>query len=121
VNQFGFTLGGPVWIPKLFNGRDRLFFMSNYEGFRVRQSANTLYTVATPAMRAGDFSALLLGNTPYDPASKTLVNGVQTGSPLAGNLIPAGKFNPVSLKLMRYMKADAVHAAAESRHDEVKQ
>jgi hypothetical protein len=41
-NQFGFTLGGPVWIPKIFNGRDRLFFMSNYEGFRVRQSANTL-------------------------------------------------------------------------------
>jgi hypothetical protein len=102
-NQFGFTLGGPVWIPKIFNGRDRLFFMSNYEGFRVRQSANTLYTVATPAMRSGDFSSLLPTNTLYDPASKTLVNGVQTGSPFLGNIISPSKFNPASLKLMQYL------------------
>jgi len=37
-NQYGFTLGGPVWIPKIYNGRNRLFFMANYKGFKVRQS-----------------------------------------------------------------------------------
>src|SRR5580704_13428504 len=37
-NQYGFTLGGPVWIPKLFNGKNRLFFMSNFEGFKSRQA-----------------------------------------------------------------------------------
>ena len=40
-NQFGFTLGGPVHIPKLINGKDRLFFMANYEGFRLRNQRQT--------------------------------------------------------------------------------
>ncbi|MGH8247135.1 MAG: hypothetical protein ACREUU_11980, partial [Gammaproteobacteria bacterium] len=37
-NQYGFTLGGPVQIPKLFNGRDRLFFMSNFEALKDRKT-----------------------------------------------------------------------------------
>jgi Carboxypeptidase regulatory-like domain len=103
-NQYGFTLGGPIWIPKVFNGRDKLFFMSNYEGYRVRQSSNNLYTVATPAMRAGDFSSLLPNNNViYDPSTKTLINGVQTGTPFAGNIIPQSKINPVSVKLYQYL------------------
>src|SRR5215472_13254612 len=57
-NQFGFTLGGPVRIPKLFNGRNRLFFMSNYEGFRSRQTLTNFATTLTPAMRNGDFSTI---------------------------------------------------------------
>jgi len=48
-NQYGFTLGGPVWIPKLFNGKDKLFFMANYEGFKLRQQAQTVYTTAPAA------------------------------------------------------------------------
>ena len=102
-NQFGFTLGGPVWIPKLFNGRDKLFFLSNYEGFRVRQSVNALFTVPTPAMRSGNFSSLLPGNQLYDPSTKTLINGVPGGTPFPGNIIPTGKINPVSIKLMQYL------------------
>ena len=43
-NQYGYTLGGPVWIPKLFNGKNRMFFMSNYEGFKLRQQTQTVYT-----------------------------------------------------------------------------
>src|ERR1039457_2102551 len=41
-NQYGYTLGGPVWIPKLFNGKNRMFFMSNYEGFNLRQQTQTV-------------------------------------------------------------------------------
>ena len=102
-NQFGFTLGGPIWIPKLFNGRDKLFFVSNYEGFRVRQSINALFTVPTPAMRSGNFSSLLPGNQLYDPSTKTLINGVPAGTPFPGNIIPPGKINPASIKLMQYL------------------
>ena len=57
-NQYGFELDGPVRIPKLFNGRDRLFFMANYEAFRQRRNFNGIYTVPTAAMFGGDFSGL---------------------------------------------------------------
>jgi hypothetical protein len=100
-NQYGFTLAGPVWIPKLFNGRNKVFFMSNYEGYRVRQSTNGLFTAPTPAMRAGDLSRF--STQIFDPATKTLVNGVQTGTVFPGNIIPASRINPVSVKLMQYI------------------
>src|SRR6202158_6028136 len=57
-NQYGFTLGGPIQIPKLFNGKNRLFFMSNYEGFKSRQATTAFATTMTAAMRNGDFSAV---------------------------------------------------------------
>ena len=50
-NQYGYTLTGPVWIPKVFNGRNRLFFMSNYEGYRSRKTTTPLATVLTNPMR----------------------------------------------------------------------
>jgi Carboxypeptidase regulatory-like domain len=86
-NQFGFTLGGPVLVPKVFNGRNKLFFMSNYEGFRVRQSSNSLYSVPTKAMRSGDFSSLLPGNQLYNPATKSCSNGVCTEQQYTNNQI----------------------------------
>ena len=49
-NQYGFTLGGPIRIPKLFNGRDRLFFMSNYEGFKLRNQGQNVYSVPPARM-----------------------------------------------------------------------
>lgn len=102
-NQYGFTLGGPVWIPKVFNGKDRLFFMANYEGYRVRQSTNTLFSVATDQMRGGNFSYALPGNQLYDPASKATINGRTTGTPLSGNIVPQSRFDPVTLKLLEFL------------------
>src|SRR5436309_3488253 len=58
-NQYGFTLGGPVWLPKIYNGTNRLFFMSNFEGFRERRLSRVLYSVPSVKMRNGDFSELL--------------------------------------------------------------
>lgn len=88
-NQYGFTLGGPVLIPRLFNGKNRLFFMGNYEGFRQRTRGIGLYTTPTVAMRGGDFSyALASGNQLYDPATKAFVGGALTGQPFANNQIP---------------------------------
>ena len=118
-NQFGFTLGGPVWIPKVLNGRDQLFFASNYEGFRVRQSVNTLYTVPTAAMRSGDFSSLLPGNQLYDPSTKTLVNGVPGGTPFPGNRIPASAINPASVKLMQYLPLPNINTATLNNNYEI--
>ena len=57
-NQYGFTLGGPVQIPKVFDGKNRLFFMANYEGFRLRNQTQGVYNVPSVAMRGGDFSQI---------------------------------------------------------------
>src|ERR1043166_4818371 len=54
-NDYGFEMDGPVRIPKVFNGKDKLFFMSNYEALRRRQSVLNTFTVPTARMFAGDF------------------------------------------------------------------
>src|SRR5262245_6555796 len=67
-NQYGFTLGGPVWLPGIYKGTDRLFFMSNFEGFKERRTTRALFTVPTFKMRNGDFSEI---STPiYDPLDR---------------------------------------------------
>lgn len=103
-NQYGFTLAGPVQIPKLFNGKDRLFFMANYEGFKSRTTTTQFFTTLTPAMRAGDFSAV---PTPLqDPATRVRVPNPSgtgftvTSSPFPNNQIPASRFNPASVYLL---------------------
>ena len=58
-NNFGVTVGGPVYIPKLYNGKNKTFFFASYEGFRNRVGANTgsFFSVPTPEMYNGDLSA----------------------------------------------------------------
>ena len=56
-NQFGGTVGGPVYIPKLYNGKDRTFFFSNYEGLRIRQEAFGRFIVPTEAQKGGGATA----------------------------------------------------------------
>jgi Carboxypeptidase regulatory-like domain len=92
-NDFGFELDGPVRIPRLFNGQDRLFFMSNYEALRRRQSVLNTFTVPTARMFQGDFSELLPSTVIYDP---------NTGQPFPGNIIPANRLDPISLKFLKY-------------------
>lgn len=58
-NDFGGNIGGPVWIPKVYNGRDRTFFFFNYGGYRFSQSETVAVSVPTLRMRTGDFSELL--------------------------------------------------------------
>ncbi len=65
-NQFGGTIGGPVWIPKVYNGKDKLFFFFAYEGFYDSSESLITTTVPTDAERKGDFSALIApGNNGY--------------------------------------------------------
>jgi outer membrane receptor protein involved in Fe transport len=93
LNQFGFNIGGPVWIPKVFNGKDKLFFFGDYEGKRVFQAQTFISTVPIAAFHTGDFSALLPKTVIYDPRG----NG---HTPLPGNIIPATAIDATSAKLM---------------------
>ena len=72
-HDYGFTLGGPVYIPKVYDGRDKTFFFFNFEQFRETSVDNTTtYTVPTLKMRQGDFSEVLTG------ATVTTADGVTT-------------------------------------------
>jgi hypothetical protein len=103
-NQYGFTLAGPIRIPKLFDGRNRLFFMSNFEGFKSRTSSNQFFTTMTPAMRNGDFSAV--PTALQDPLTRTRTPNASgsgftvTSTPFPGNQIPKERFNPASVYLL---------------------
>src|ERR1039457_3650894 len=69
-NDYGFTVGGPVWIPRLYNGRNKTFFFFGEERFANNQlSVSSYSTVPTAAYRLGDFSAALTGKTLTDPTS----------------------------------------------------
>ena len=95
-NQFGFTFAGPAI-------KDKLFFMTNYEGLRDRTSREARATVATTAMRNGDFSGPGDLRTIYDPDTITLVSGTTyTATPFAGNKIPPARFKKPFLKLLEF-------------------
>ncbi|MBS1827612.1 MAG: TonB-dependent receptor [Acidobacteria bacterium] len=104
-NQYGGSVSGPVTIPKVFNGRDKLFFFFSYEGLRDALPAPSTSTVPTPAQRGGDFSALLPfgpSYAVYDPAT-----GVQEGTrvrrtPFANNIIPANRLSPIAKNYLQF-------------------
>ncbi|HSP70502.1 MAG TPA: TonB-dependent receptor, partial [Bryobacteraceae bacterium] len=117
-NDYGFTVGGPVWIPKVYNGRDKTFFFFSWEQFRETTEVNNQFqTVPIAAYKAGDFTCAILGNctpgTPhvigtdplgrqmlegmiYDPTTTRPINGVQVRDQFTGNRIPLTSFDPVS-------------------------
>src|SRR5712692_3774845 len=99
-NQYGFTLGGPIRIPKLFNGRNKLFFMSNFEGFKSRRTDLYLYTTAPKEWRDGDFSSFK--TTLYNPFTRVTANGVTTAMPFPNNKIDRSYFDQTSLKVMEF-------------------
>lgn len=105
-NQWGVSVGGPLWVPKVYDGRNKVFWFFNYEGHKNSEPLPTYTTVPTARQRTGDFSELLaLGATYqlYDPFSATLVSGVVRRSPYAGNQIPSARLNPVAQKYLTYI------------------
>jgi hypothetical protein len=97
-NQYGLALGGPVWIPKIFNGRNRVFFFGDFEQTKVRESSTTTSTIPTALMRNGDFSELLSVSKKsiMDPASR---------QPFPGNVIPSSRFDAVAKTLINLYPA----------------
>lgn len=127
-HDWGFTIGGPVKVPKLYDGTNKTFFFWSYEQFRNKNILNTIgATVPIPAYRAGNFANLItaenrlitraqgatsvpvtdaLGRTIpsgtiFDPnTQRAAPNGVQVRDAFPGNVIPAHRFDPMSLKVL---------------------
>ena len=118
-NDFGFTLGGPVRIPKVYDGRNKTFFFASYEGFRNR-SGNTpsFSTIPLPEMYEGDFRNFARTGangqsqmmTIYDPATTVLNPDGRTYSrqPFANNSIPRARFSSVASKYIALRPAEMV-------------
>ena len=103
-NQYGYTLGGPVRIPKIFNGKNRLFFMSNYEGYKSRRTTTNYAGVLTPEMRNGDFSSILsAGFKLADPTSRTGTYPNITQTYFPNNQIPASRLSAGSKLLLSFV------------------
>ena len=123
--QFGGTLGGPVYIPHVYDGRNKTFFFVDYEGLRIHQAQTQTILVPTLAQRGGNFADLLdtstvtgkdcNGNPTYAgelfdtrltqlSAGPTGLCGVPIGGYTAAglptNVIPAGKIDPLAARLM---------------------
>lgn len=117
VNQYGFTVDGPVRIPGLYNGRDRTFFMFSYEKYYEKLPQPVIGSVPTIAQRRGDFSQTLTSSgapfTIFDPTSTrpnpafdpsravTLANAQFIRTPFAGNQIPQARLNPIALNVIK--------------------
>jgi hypothetical protein len=114
ANDWGFTVGGPVWIPKVYNGRNKTFFFFNYERFSTTSAVSgTFATLPTAGYRMGDFSGALTGrqvgtdplgrpimeNEIYDPLTTRTVNGQLVRDPFPGNVIPQSRIDPVAAKI----------------------
>jgi hypothetical protein len=94
-NEFGASAGGPVYLPGLYDGRNRTFFFVVYTGFRFRQGPpNAVQSLIPLDYREGDFSRL--NATIYDPATNVSTPAGITRTPFAGNRIPRNRFSSVA-------------------------
>jgi Carboxypeptidase regulatory-like domain/TonB dependent receptor-like, beta-barrel len=102
-NQFEATLGGPVVIPKVYDGHNHTFIFLDYAGQRQIQGLSFVNTVPTAEVRNGDFSHYTdtKGNLIpiYDPLSTTVVGGQTVRQQFSGNMIPAGEISAVGLRV----------------------
>ncbi len=95
-NQYGGTIGGPVLIPHVFNGRNKLFFFYAYEGYKGTQPNTVIESVPTAAERAGDFGALLnisAQNQLFNPFTATLTpKGEVSRTPIQNNCLVTSSY-----------------------------
>ena len=98
-NQFGGMLNGPVMIPKLYNGRNKTFFLFSWESYRQRTGDVQLGIVPTAAQRNGDFSAF----APLkDPLNSATCSATSAAGCFPGNQIPKSRISPIALKAMAF-------------------
>lgn len=97
-NQYGVAVGGPVVLPKVYNGRDKTFWFFSWEGFRWRRGQTAQANVPTELMRAGDFSEL--SSRIFDPLTGRFDSANRiVRDQFPNNVIPASRVNPG----MRYL------------------
>ncbi|MBL8178975.1 MAG: TonB-dependent receptor [Bryobacterales bacterium] len=108
-HQYGFTLGGPLWIPKLYKGANQTFFFTAFEGRREKDPVQSVQSVPTALERAGDFSStvFLAAAGPqsiqvFDPSTSRVSGNTRSRDPFPGNIVPASRINPIAARLTAF-------------------
>ena len=136
-NDWGFTFGGPIRVPRVYNGRDKTFFLFNFERYQEDNLiTNKIVTVPTLQYRLGNFAAARLTRnlcpaatpncdplgrpitegTIYDPGTDRLVGGQRVRDPYAGNLISPTFFDPVSTKIQNFIPTPNLSSSVISNY-----
>jgi hypothetical protein len=106
LNQYGLTAGGPIWIPRVINGKNKLFWFFAWEGMKDGQPAPSLLTIPTALEKQGNFSQVLAADGAssqlYDPFSATQSGSTITRTPYPGNIIPKSQLNPIALAYLGF-------------------
>jgi hypothetical protein len=118
LNRYRAVASGPVYIPKLYDGRNRTFWTFGHDLYRqITTPGVTSKTVPTLAERNGDFSALLAVGAQYqiyDPATIAVApNGRTSRQPLAGNIIPPSRIAPMAKTLLQYIPLPTASGSAD--------
>jgi len=125
LDQYGGQIEGPVRVPWLYNGKDKTFFMFNYEGYREGVPQPLTLSTVQPEFLDGDFSKLMdrTGNpiVIYDPLTghevtdpKDSTKKIWVRDPFPGNKIPANRINPIAKKILGFMpKANSTDSTAD--------
>jgi carboxypeptidase family protein/TonB-dependent receptor-like protein len=121
-HRFGASAGAPVWLPKLYNGRDKTFWYFAWESNRWSDSGNFVATVPTAKQRQGDFSDLLKISPNYQLYNPfTTRPDTQQGrfrrDPFPNNVIPQELLNPVALKLLELYPLPNQQGTADGRNN----
>ncbi|MEK7408470.1 MAG: TonB-dependent receptor [Acidobacteriota bacterium] len=115
------SMSGPVLIPRLLDRRNGTFWTFGYEGLYILRNLSGTYTVPTLAQRKGDFSELLRVSSRYqiyDPATiQPAPAGRFSRQPLAGNIIPASRIDPMALKFLPYWPEPNQVTTADGRQN----
>lgn len=121
VNHYRGTFSGPVYLPKVYDGRNRTFFLYGLDVVDRSRNEQAFFTVPTEAQRRGDFSSLLaLGSVYqiYDPL--TIVpapNGRFSRQALPGNMVPAARISPVAKNILAYYPMPNVTGAVDGKRN----
>jgi len=108
-NQYGGSVGGPIVLPKLYNGRSKTFWFATYEGMKRRVAKDATYSLPTELQRIGDFSqtfnaagARMIIYDPFSTVPDPSRPGTYTRTPFSGNIVPTARLNPVALNMQKY-------------------
>lgn len=116
--RWGASLTGPVYIPKIYNGRDRTFFAYAYEGVHRSEAYGFTNTTVDPKQATGDFSGLLGISSQYqiyDPATiQPAAGGRFSSLPFAGNIVPASRINPIAKSILSHYPQPNTAGRADS-------
>jgi hypothetical protein len=128
--DFGISLGGPAYVPHVYNGRDKTFYFFSWEQYRLTSGGVATSNVPTSAERNGDFSDRLIGGPNgeinpcdgsqilngqiFDPATTQTVNGIRCRTAFPNNTIPADRFSTVGNNITAFFPAPTNDALVEN-------